>query len=1428
MAKKERVLTILVPIKDGDYTEWNGVSAPTLSDFPNLNTIYKFGNLFYRKVKDEHTGVYSVTNPIDREFPYIGKPLEIFDFTYDAVRMGNAPTVSAQGVMWYADKDEYGKDITLEDLWSQECHITFNGENFYLKQIPTSGKDNEDARYRYDIDFVSERVALENVYLYDVVQPFVSEKPIAESAKFSFYGDITELAKRINASLIRCGLCSLVRKRTYYIHEGESSSIRVEVPYITYSEWANLAFFRGQEEITERNFMVAIYRELGGDYNTYLRKYIYENVNGDFVLKGYQCKIGRDKKGVQTTSEEKLITFDNNTIHEALQQFYDTFELQYYISREKDTNGTYTGNTDIWVADCEHDFAETNSEGTDFLRDTDSVPTSEHPFDYGMDDALLSKEKANTTDKIITRITGVGSTENIPWYYPNPTADGWIRPIFKRNGIEQGLIVDYPTAEGVTTAENVRYEKYLKNRIGVGFVYGHVVDTITRSGYSTSLYPTFSEDTENPSLYVFEMRYAIHTKYSNGNNMTSPSIHLDFSFASDVERYKVILRDNTANTQEEYDSVESYDAPTQFQSLCMSMGADAHLPLTAGHTYYLIFGVWLSMIPKSQDYDFSGYLYPAVQNWQGQQYRVLSLRQDFYESSDLSTGNVNWSPNQTRGDKYYPNILFTDGLKYTVGYCRDDVPISPISRAVGKKYRDITIDTQTGQPKNDIYICNSDTPNVLSAYEIAEMDAIEWIDLYFNISLKVWDADGWYLNQKKVDLADYGMSMGSTPSVTDTIDFRRIKYVTPQANLMPEVYIKTDGERRFYEAKNYEPLRGGTPDAVIGEELDENGNVINPIFKAEDSAIHYDFENEFINGHPKEHIETFDDVKPTIKGQTNTVNGQTIRIDVVEAFAYDETDNNEIWEDVDNESGEYKHPYFFAKLRPLGFNLFDLALQEDMVLSLTTGHCGACNFKIAVDENTKKNPVQIWEHDVYRLDNGTYTKVYDEGDIRRVIDTSCLYYHNNNGYVLVDSYFATAGFLVHDIPITDIINSRQSLFQSQNYSVPMVLNGEVGSLKQKGKKHFVGDVKTNGRFIASQQDTSENYVWVALQKDTDTYGVLMPSARPDYGDDNFSVYIRPKSFADTQSEEDADKFVLTNIRLPQTYLRRAERELSKKIVAYMYDNNYQKFNFSIKFSRIFLAQNEDVDVNLNENSVLYVTFNDKTYRQYVKHYTYKMSKSESLPEIDVDMNEELSVYRTLTERMEYDRNRMSVNDNNRFSRALSSFESRVARNTIGRNSDVVVGGSLVSREAATSFAQLNSSNRANADKISETKIDLDVNHFKKEDFTLSGNSVNIGSEISVPTKLIFNSFVSNVNTFNTGVSDRIKQIRTTIEARIPQVTGGSNDNTCITFKFNENTSTGYAELLWYDANGNVQSFNFSASCPTTNGMSDISWNNFNY
>ena len=156
------------------------------------------------------------------------------------------------------------------------------------------------------------------------------------------------------------------------------------------------------------------------------------------------------------------------------------------------------------------------------------------------------------------------------------------------------------------------------------------------------------------------------------------------------------------------------------------------------------------------------------------------------------------------------------------------------------------------------------------------------------------------------------------------------------------------------------------------------------------------------------------------------------------------------------------------------------------------------------------------------------------------------------------------------------------------------------------------DKVKEGNPIESQQDTTINEVWIALKKDQSTFGVVMPNATNNY---------RPKA---------GDKFVITNILLPQAYITAAEKRLEAALIKYMSENNDEKFTFSIKFSRIYLQKHiGDIVPYLNENAKINIRYNKTVYPLYVSSYTQKYDGN-ILDEISVELSEELTITQNKT------------------------------------------------------------------------------------------------------------------------------------------------------------------------------------------------------
>lgn len=158
------------------------------------------------------------------------------------------------------------------------------------------------------------------------------------------------------------------------------------------------------------------------------------------------------------------------------------------------------------------------------------------------------------------------------------------------------------------------------------------------------------------------------------------------------------------------------------------------------------------------------------------------------------------------------------------------------------------------------------------------------------------------------------------------------------------------------------------------------------------------------------------------------------------------------------------------------------------------------------------------------------------------------------------------------------------------------------------KRNDDGNVLWENQTPQDRQNDTRNYeVWIALKKDDSTYGQIMP---------NKSQNLRPSV---------DDTFVILNINLPLAYITAAEKKLEQSLIKYMWENNKEKFTFSVKFSRIFFTEHPEVLEQLNENSRVLIEYNGQQQTLYVDNFTYKVDSETPLPEIDINLVDKLSV-----------------------------------------------------------------------------------------------------------------------------------------------------------------------------------------------------------
>lgn len=262
----------------------------------------KAESLYIQKLTyDENTG-----NEIIGLFPSEANPAIVSSYTYDAKRMGGAPTLTAT-------------IYSSEPLqWKKEEFVEFNGDRFFASYTPNSTKDNSSRMWKSEITFTSRRELLDNTLFFDVVVDDVdtqdNDRYRSNQTKFTFGGTIHEFVARINSSMAYCGL------------------------------------YRPADE-----------------------------------YKGYYVVVNEG----YGTDEVKEVSFEDQYLTDVLQLINTTFELDYY----------WDGNV-CHVGKVQYDLTDT-------------------PIKYGSSDALISVSKENANYKIVDMITGYGSSDNLPYYYPN-------------------------------------------------------------------------------------------------------------------------------------------------------------------------------------------------------------------------------------------------------------------------------------------------------------------------------------------------------------------------------------------------------------------------------------------------------------------------------------------------------------------------------------------------------------------------------------------------------------------------------------------------------------------------------------------------------------------------------------------------------------------------------------------------------------------------------------------------------------------------------------------------------------------------------------------------------------------------------------------------------------------------------------------------
>lgn len=346
----------------------------------------KAESLYIQKLTyDENTG-----NEIIGLFPSEDNPAIVSSYTYDAKRMGGAPTLTAT-------------IYSSEPLqWKKEEFVEYNGDRFFVSYTPNSTKDNSSRMWKSEITFTSRRELLDNTLFFDVVVDDVDtqnkDRYRSNQTKFTFGGTIHEFVARINSSMAYCGL------------------------------------YRPTDE-----------------------------------YKGYYVVVDEG----YGTDEVKEVSFEDQYLTDVLQLINTTFELDYYW----DDNVCHVGKV-------QHDLTDT-------------------PIKYGSSDALISVSKENANYKIVDMITGYGSSDNLPYYYPNDDEFG--EAVFNTENISKDKV-------------SVELSKFLKDSI--------YNDTIVLYKSKEGKSYNGSVDVSPPAFYIHSS--TIPENLSQADSPSNPTVTCSF------------------------------------------------------------------------------------------------------------------------------------------------------------------------------------------------------------------------------------------------------------------------------------------------------------------------------------------------------------------------------------------------------------------------------------------------------------------------------------------------------------------------------------------------------------------------------------------------------------------------------------------------------------------------------------------------------------------------------------------------------------------------------------------------------------------------------------------------------------------------------------------------------------------------------------
>lgn len=727
----------------------------------------KAESLYIQKLTyDENTG-----NEIIGLFPSEANPAIVSSYTYDAKRMGGAPTLTAT-------------IYSSEPLqWKKEEFVEYNGDRFFASYTPNSTKDNSSRMWKNEITFTSRRELLDNTLFFDVVVDDVDtqNKDIYRSnqTKFTFGGTIHEFVARVNSSMAYCGL------------------------------------YRPTDE-----------------------------------YKGYYIVVDEG----YGTDEVKKVSFEDQYLTDVLQLINTTFELDYY----------WDGNV-CHVGKVQHDLTDI-------------------PIKYGSSDALISVSKENANYKIVDMITGYGSSDNLPYYYPNDDEFG--EAVFNTENFSKSLVSSISLGDVWKWNSDVYNNTLTFSKNSKDYYTANVFGTSSYliTNFGGKDYKGKGEESKNviPTCSMGE-EYTEHNSSAVSRLIGSTTIWTLFEFTSSAKEDTVKM-DGLSFVAKEADSALKFGLEFSYE-----------------YAYY---------VGENTNIDTA---YKSIQSVRGGGSMSGEGGSSFGNSdSDVSNGwafgdNIDGLSNYTKSSKK-EHTFERNSTSTIVIACK--ITATNIKKASGTR-RMNTVSTSisgsielTRKPSSVYYFETSDghtQPYDESGIKINGIGDIPHKDLTFSFDGTYWNAtEGGENNAAKI-------------TITDRV------WLAPSSVLMPSIYRNTKGAERFYYA-------------------------LNNTHKLPSGSGYYEFVNLYKKGNPHQGTVTFGNIKPTIKG---IVNAEGQLFGEIADVAFDKEDSD-VKDSDGKYIHNYFYIKLHKFNGDFGFDLFAHALASEpaKINLIKSNGCPACSFVI--------------------------------------------------------------------------------------------------------------------------------------------------------------------------------------------------------------------------------------------------------------------------------------------------------------------------------------------------------------------------------------------------------------------------------------------------------------------------------------------------